>query len=140
MFLSSQNFKGPVAFFPPATWSRISKENLEAVGRGLDARIASMTSGAMEFNTVPGLQASLDGKTYLRIPKLLFPTEPYKGQRVTPLMQDITLYSRQDIYAAVMSWFADPKGRAASGEFAATGAKANSFDKAAEIKFDQEGN
>ena len=44
---------------------------------------------------MPGLQASFGGETYLRIPKLLFPTEPYKGpteqykgQLVTPLMQE----------------------------------------------------
>ena len=61
---------------------------------------------------------------------------PVTPLTVTPLMQDITLYSRQAIYAAVMSWFNDPWGPAASGEFAATGAKANSFEKAVDIKFD----
>ena len=62
LFLSSQNFNGPVAFFPPATWSRISKENLPAVGRGLDTRPARMDRGAMEFGIVPGLQVNLGVK------------------------------------------------------------------------------
>jgi hypothetical protein len=139
LFLSSENFKGPVAFFPPATWSRISKQNLPAVGRGLDARMGSMGSAAMEFGTVPGLQAKANGgKTYLRIPKLLFPTEQHGSQLVTPLMQDVLLYSRQAIYAAVMSWFAN--GPAASGAFAATGAIANRFQSAVPIEFEQGAN
>jgi hypothetical protein len=138
LFLNSENFKGPVAFFPPTTWSRISKKNLPAVGRGLDARMGLMGSADMEFGNVPGLQASYGGKTYLRIPKLLFPTELHgrympttdheptaAPQLVTPLMQDIMLYSREAIYAAVMSWFAN--GPEATGQFAATGAIANRF-------------
>jgi hypothetical protein len=139
LFLNSENFKGPVVFFPPTTWSRISKQNLPAVGRGLDARMASMGSPAMEFNTVPGLQASYGGKTYVRIPKLLFPTQPHENapQLVTPLMQDITLYSREAIYAPVMSWFAN--GPEAMAEFVATGAIANRFESPAPIAFDQGG-
>jgi hypothetical protein len=138
LFLNAANFKGPVAFFPPKTWSRISKRNPPAVGRGLDARTAVMASPAMEFNTVPGLQISYGGKTYLRIPKLLFPTEKHGSDLVTPLMQDIKLYSREAIYAPVMSWFAN--GSAASGAFADKGTIANNFQSAAPIGFDQEGN
>jgi hypothetical protein len=136
LFLDSENFKGPVAFFPPTTWSRISKKNLPAVGRGLDARMAWSDLG-MEFGAVPGLQASYGGKTYLRIPKLLFPTLPHEPhpQLVTPLMQDIMLYSREAIYAAVMSWFAN--GPEATGQFAATGAIANRFKSPAPIAFNQ---
>jgi hypothetical protein len=141
LFLNSENFKGPVVFFPPTTWSRISKQNLPAVGRGLDARMGLMGSAAMEFATVPGLQASYGGKTYLRIPKLLFPTQPHDTaapQLVTPLMQDITLYSREAIYAPVMSWFAN--GPEAFGQFAAQGAIENRLQKGAPIAFDQGGN
>jgi len=137
LFLNSENFKGPVAFFPPTTWSRISKQNLPAVGRGLDARMGVMGSAAMEFNVVPGLQASHEGKTYLRIPKLAFPTEQHGSDLVTPLMQDMMVYSREGIYAAVMSWFAN--GPAASGAFGAAGAAANRFEKAVTVDFDQQG-
>jgi hypothetical protein len=97
----------------------------------LDARMASMRSAAMEFGTVPGFHATLDeGKNiYVRIPKLLFPTEQTsKHLSVTPCMQDITLYNRQSIYAAVMRWFDNPNGPAASGEFAEFGAIANKFN------------
>lgn len=48
------------------------------------------------------------------------------------------MYSRKAIYKAVMSWFNDTWGPAASGEFAATGAKAK-FREAAAIDFKQEG-
>src|SRR4051812_18415148 len=135
LFLSSRNFKGPVAFFPPTTWSRISAHNLPAVGRGLDSRAGTMGSGAMEFATVPGLQADFAGATYSRIPKLAFPTETQNNRLVTPLMQDLTVYSRQAIYGAMMSWFAN--GPIANGAFARAGAATNSFQSANDIAFDQ---
>ena len=57
LFLNEENFKGPVALFPPTTWSRIAKKNTVAVGRGLDARPALMGGASMEVNTVPGYKA-----------------------------------------------------------------------------------
>ena len=127
LFLNAENFKGPLAFFPPTTWSRISRRNLPAVGRGLDSRMARMDQGAMEFGVLPCFEAKEKGKTYLRIPKLQFPTETRTiggvSTLVTVLMQDVKVYSREAIYAPVMSWFAD--GPAASGEFNEKGAKAN---------------
>jgi hypothetical protein len=134
LFLNTERFKGPVAFFPPKTWSRISKRNPKAVGRGLDVRMAIMASPAMEFNTVPGLRVDYEGSTYLRIPRLFFPTETQGGKLVTPLMQDVTLYSREAIYAPMMSAFA--KGSAPSSEFQARGAKASAFKSAGSVEFD----
>jgi hypothetical protein len=133
LFLNSANFKGPVAFFPPKTWSRKSKRNPVAVGRGLDARKAFMRSPAMEFNTVPGMQARHMLTSYVCIPKISFPVEKTGGKDVTPLMQDMMLYSREAIYAPVMSWFAN--GPAASGAFGDKGAIANKFDTPDPVDF-----
>jgi hypothetical protein len=135
LFLSSENFKGPVAFFPPTTWSRISKLNLPAVGRGLDAREGTMGSGTMEFAAVPGFESDSGGVTYSRIPKLLFPTETRDSKLITPLMQDVTMYSRQAVYAAVMSWFSN--GPVATGAFDPAGAATAQFQSADPIQFDQ---
>jgi hypothetical protein len=135
LFLNSTNFKGPVAFFPPTTWSRVSKMNLPAVGRGLDAREGTMGSGTMEFNTVPGFESDFGGITYSRIPKLLFPTETRNSKLITPLMQDVTMYSRQAIYAAVMSWFSS--GPVVTGAFDPAGAATPQFQSAEPIQFDQ---
>ncbi len=145
LFFNAENFKGPVAFFPPKTWSRISKDNPEAAGRGLDARMALLAPPGMEFNTVPGKKVQYNGDTYLRIPKLSFPTEKHGTQRVTPLMRDMMLYSREAIYAPVMSWFAG--GPAASGAFGDKGAIANriakdnagNIDKSLDKSFDSPG-
>jgi hypothetical protein len=92
LFLNSQNFKGPVAFFIPQTWSRLSQGYPTIVGRGLDARPGLMGSGAMEVNTVPYFEAKdRSGTTYTRIPKIQFPTD---SEGVTRLMQDITFYTK----------------------------------------------
>ncbi len=54
-FLNTSNFKGPIAFYIPETWSKIGKLfNYPFIhGRGLDARPGDMGGGAMEINTVP---------------------------------------------------------------------------------------
>ena len=58
-FLSAANFKGPIAYYIPETWSKIGKLfNYPFIyGRGLDARPGIMGGGAMEINTVPRFDA-----------------------------------------------------------------------------------
>ena len=58
-FLSAANFKGPIAYYIPETWSKIGKLfNYPFLhGRGLDARPGIMGGGAMEINTVPRFDA-----------------------------------------------------------------------------------
>ena len=111
LFLNAANFKGPVAFWMPDTWSKIYHKDASIVGRGLDARPGVMTGGAMEINTVPYFE-STDGKgvRYTRIPRLQFPVDA-EGKSV--LMQDVTLYSEESLYAPLMDWF--------NGEAAAAG-------------------
>src|SRR5919107_4689486 len=53
LFVNAANFKGPLAFYIPDTWSAIANGYPPAAGRTLDARPAVMGGGAMEVNTVP---------------------------------------------------------------------------------------
>ncbi len=103
-FLSASNFKGPIAFYIPETWSKIGKLfNYPFLhGRGLDARPGTMGGGAMEINTVPRFD-SIDAKgvRYSKIPKLQFPVDEH-GQ--TLLVQDVTYFSKTAIFDAFKSW------------------------------------
>ena len=58
-FLSAANFKGPIAYYIPETWSKIGKlfNYPFLYGRGLDARPGIIGGGAMEINTVPRFDA-----------------------------------------------------------------------------------
>ncbi len=77
-FLSAANFKGPIAYYIPETWSKIGKlfNYPFLYGRGLDARPGIMGGGAMEINTVPRFDAKdAQGTTYSKLPKLQFPVD-----------------------------------------------------------------
>jgi hypothetical protein len=118
LFLNAANFKGPVAFYTPATWSRISRRYPPAVGRGLDARPGLVTGGAIEINTVPLLVGrDARGVPYTRIPRLQFPAD--RAGR-TILIHNLTQYSKDALYKQVESWLAG--GPAPSGRFDEKGA------------------
>ena len=103
LFLDASNFKGPVAYYLPETWSRISHGYPYDEGRGLDARVASgPVAGSMEINTVPRLiERMSDGTVYSRIPQLQFPVDQ-EGR--TLLVRDVTLFSKETLYEPVMAW------------------------------------
>ena len=119
-FLSSANFKGPIAYYIPETWSKIGKlfDYPFIYGRGLDARPGNMGGGAMEINTVPCFE-SRDGKgvVYSKIPRLQFPLDD-KGR--TLLVQDVTYYSKAALYDAFKTW--RDGGPSCSGRFDEKGA------------------
>jgi hypothetical protein len=116
-FFNTQNFRGPVAFYIPNTWSRMSRTYPPAVGRGLDARPGIPASGAIEINTVPRfLSEDSNGVAYTRIPRLQFPADR-NGQTV--LMHNLTVYSKAALWDEVESWLAG--GAAAPSTFAAAG-------------------
>ena len=119
-FLSAANFKGPIAYYIPETWSKIGKLfNYPFIyGRGLDARPGIMGGGAMEINTVPRFDArDAQGTVYSKLPKLQFPVDA-KGRAV--LVQDVTYYSKAALYDAFKSW--RNGGPASSGRFDEKGA------------------
>jgi len=118
MFINAKNFKGPVAFYTPVTWSRISRRHPPAVGRGLDALPGLVTGGAIEVNTVPRFTGTdRHGATWSRIPRLQFPAD---AQGRTILIHNLTHYSKDALYHQVEKWLAG--GPAAAGAFDARGA------------------
>jgi hypothetical protein len=118
LFLNSRNFKGPVAFYTPATWSRISRRHAPAIARGLDARPGLVTGGAIEINTVPRfVSQDAAGTVYSRIPRLQFPAD---RQGRTILIHNLTHYSKEALYKQVADWLAG--GNASSGRFNPAGA------------------
>jgi hypothetical protein len=119
-FLSTANFKGPMAYYIPETWSKIGKLfNYPFIyGRGLDARPGTMGGGAMEINTVPRFDArDAKGVVYSKIPRLQFPVDE-RGRAI--LVQDVTYYSKAALYDAFKAW--RNGGPACSGRFDEKGA------------------
>ncbi len=113
LFLNAKNFRGPVAFYTPATWSRISRRHPPAIGRGLDSRPGLVTGGAIEINTVPRFVGrDRAGVEYSRIPKLQFPADQ-DGRTV--LIHGLTHYSSDALYRQTKEWLAG--GDAPSGRF-----------------------
>lgn len=103
-FLNAANFKGPIAYYIPETWSKIGKlfDYKFLYGRGLDARPGIMGGGAMEINTVPRFEAvDEDGTVYSMIPKLQFPVDE---QGRTLLVLDVTYYSKNALYNSFKAW------------------------------------
>ena len=119
-FLSAANFKGPIAYYIPETWSKIGKLfNYPFIyGRGLDARPGNMGGGAMEINTVPCFESrDANGVVYSKIPRLQFPID---DQSRTLLVQDVTYYSKGALYDAFQAW--RDGGPSCSGRFDEKGA------------------
>jgi hypothetical protein len=114
-FLSAANFKGPMAYYIPETWSKIGKlfNHPFIYGRGLDARPGNMGGGAMEINTVPRFDSKdAQGVAYSKIPKLQFPVDA-AGRAF--LVQDVTYYSKTALQDVFKVW--RDGGSACSGRF-----------------------
>jgi hypothetical protein len=101
-FINTENFKGPIAYYLPETWSKFSEVYPELEGRGLDAREGIIDGGAMEINTVPSfMQYDTDSTMYVKIPKLNFPVED-NGK--ASLVQDLRFYNKNALYNEVLAW------------------------------------
>ena len=119
MFLNAENFKGPLAYYLPETWAKISENYPFDYGRGLDARPSTrnMWGGTMEINTVPKFGASnTDGVYYTKIPQLQFPVD---DQNRTILSKDVTFYSKDALWNKIIDW--KNGGEAPSGIFSSRG-------------------
>ncbi|MCC5939206.1 MAG: hypothetical protein JJU34_18140 [Lunatimonas sp.] len=114
LFLNAENFKGPVAFYIPEMWSRLSKDYPIIEGMGLDAREGIMGGGgAMEINTVPSFEwTDENGEVYVKIPRLQFPLDE-NGRSV--LVQDVTYYSKDALFNCLLEW--KKSGKTYSGKF-----------------------
>lgn len=102
LFFSVANFKGPVAFIIPESWSKISTNYPFDYNRGLDSRGGHSGGGAQEINTVPYFEVKdARGNSYSKIPEFLYPVDK-KDQ--TTLLQDVRYYSSKALADAVAKW------------------------------------
>jgi len=104
LFLNTANFKGPVAFFTPYFWSRVTVEKPHLAGMFLDSR-PSQPNRALQMETqyVPSYQAvDSKGNVYARIAPTSFPRGP-QGDSV--LVHRVTSYNKKALWDAVKTWF-----------------------------------
>lgn len=117
-FLNAANFSGPIAYYLPETWTKVTVGHPEIHGRGLDARAGIIRGGAMEINTVPHFEGKDQaGNVYIKIPQLSFPVDE-EGK--APLVQDLTFYSKDGLYNSVKAW--RKNGTKSNGIFNESGA------------------
>lgn len=101
-FINTENFKGPIAYYLPETWSKVSKDYPIINGRGLDARPGIIRGGAMEINTVPHFESTdKDGNVYVKIPKLNFPVDE---NGIALMVQDLRYYSKDALFNDFLKW------------------------------------
>ncbi len=112
LFLSTDNFKGPIAFFNPEFWTRHAVDRDGLVGTMLDTAPANPNRALqMETQYIPSVQATdSNGVTYARIAPTRFP-KPTDG--VSTVVRQITSYKKSAFWNDVDAWFAG--GTAASG-------------------------
>ena len=118
LFLHAANFKGPVAFFTPETWSAVHAVDTTGLGRSHDARPAYTYSVALEIGQTPMFTATANGVRYRRVPRLTFPAD---GSGKAVLLQDVRYYSKAAIWDPVTAWL--DNGTVAT-EFVASGTAA----------------
>lgn len=113
LFLNTRTFKGPVTFFLPYFFSRVTIDRPDLAGRFLD-RQPSDPNRALQMETqyVPSAEATADdGRVYARVAKTRFPGGP-DGASV--LVHRITSYRKSALWDAVRAWF--DGGPAPSGQ------------------------
>jgi hypothetical protein len=105
LFLNTGNFKGPVAFFTPYFWSRVTVDDPPRLGgMFLDSRPSNPNRALqMETQYVPSVQ-SIDkkGDIYARIAPTSFP-RGLKGESV--VVHRVTAYNKKALWDAVEAWF-----------------------------------
>ena len=124
LFLNTANFKGPVAFFTPYFWSKITVKDPSKAGMFLDSRPSEPNRAVqMETQHVPAMIAKgNDGNTYARVAPTLFPGAQGKD---APLIHRMAVYSRNALWNQVDKWFSG--GPAASGQIDVSATSHNTF-------------
>lgn len=119
LFLSTKNFKGPVAFFTPYFWSHTTVKHPEWAGQLLDSRPAQPNKPiSMETAYIPAKLFEAAGKgSYFRSWPTLFPVDANGN---TVVMHRATVYNRDALWNDVKRWFEG--GPAPSGSIRSAGA------------------
>lgn len=124
LFLSTKNFKGPVAFFTPYFWSHTTVREPRLAGQLLDSRPVDPNRAVqMETQDTPcRLASDARGDWYARIAPISFP-QGERGSSV--LVHQDTAYDKTALYDAMAAWFAG--GRPSTGAIAPQGAYQRAF-------------
>jgi len=103
LFLNTENFRGPLAYYVPETYSKISENYAFIEGRGLDARETRYGGGpTMEIGSVPFYSEKDNaGNTYSKIPPIQF---PINGQDRSVLGRDWAYFSEEALFNQVLQW------------------------------------
>lgn len=124
LFLNTNNFKGPVAFFLPNFWSQASVTKPELAGKLLDSRPVDPNRHVqMETQYIP-CRIALDAKgdSYARIAPTAFPRA--KDGNSLLVHQD-SAYNDAALWNSVSRWFAG--GTKSSGEIDVKGRFVRTF-------------
>jgi len=105
LFLNTENFRGPVAFFTPYFFSRATVDDPNLAGLFLDSRPSGPNRALqMETQYVPAALATNDqGRRYARIAPTSFPRS---APRDSAVVHQVTAYNKQALWDAVKAWFA----------------------------------
>ncbi len=106
LFLNTANFKGPVAFFTPHFWSRVSVDDPRLSGMFFDSRPSSANKPfSMETQHIHCAQTTdAKGETYARMIPPQYPVGP-DGNSV--ILHRVSVYSRKALWDGVKAWFED---------------------------------
>ena len=124
LFLNSENFKGPVAFFLPYFWSHAGVKESRLVGQLLDSRpVDPNRQIQMETQYIP-CRVAMDskGESYARIAPTAFPCSADDG---SVLVHQDSAYNGSALYDSVKAWFAG--GAPSSGRINTAGAHIRAF-------------
>ena len=124
LFLNSNNFKGPVAFFTPNFWAHNGIKNPKLAGQLLDTRPMDPNMAVqMETQYIP-CRVAMDrkGDSYARISPTSFPRNFGDD---SALITNSSSYNKSALWESVSNWFAG--GSASSGEINSQGTFLRTF-------------
>lgn len=105
LFLSTGNFKGPVAFFTPHFWAHSYAKEPRLVGQLLDTRPSEPNRAVqMETQWIPcRIAKDAKGESYARIAPTSFPRN---ADGTSVLVHQDTVYNKKALWDSVAAWFA----------------------------------
>lgn len=124
LFLNTENFKGPVAFFTPYFWSKVTVQKPKLAGMFLDTRPANPNRALqMETQYIPSVQApDKNGRLYAKVAPTSFPRGPQDNSMV---VHRITAYNKKALWHDVRDWFEG--GQPARGKINPNGSIVHNF-------------
>ena len=96
VFFNSENFKGPIALYPPQLWSALGRSDPLKKKFTFDRSGGYLTGAALEWGGMPFTEfREKDGTLYSKIPSLQFPSNS-NGETI--VMSDFKAYSKDGWY------------------------------------------